>query len=335
MNTANILAENSQEKLTSAVLESYNSVLEQSRQIQRMAQFINYDFKKAVKLIHSCTGRLIISGMGKSGLIGKKIAATIASTGTSSFFANPGEVYHGDLGMIRPEDIVLLITNSGETDELIKLIPSLKSFANTIIGMTGKMDSALAQHADITLNVSVEREVCPNNLAPTASITATLVMGDVLVMGDALAVALINMSGFQPMGFAMFHPGGSLGRKLLTKVKDVMVNEDLPFVSMEQTMHNVIMTMIISRLGLVMDGDELKGVITDGDLRRALAEGIDIKIATAKDMMSVAPISIQEESMVADGEDIMRNAHIKQIVVRNEAQQITGCWNSSNNWPVT
>ncbi len=307
-------------KIKSAVVEAYNSVLEQSRQVQRLAQFIDDQFEQAVETIHNSKGRLIISGMGKSGLIGKKIAATMASTGTSSFYVHPGEAFHGDLGMIRPEDVVLLITNSGETDEVIKLIPSLKNFGNTIIGMTGKPESTLAQFADITLNVSVEREVCPNNLAPTASTTATL------VMGDALAVALINMSGFQPMDFAMFHPGGSLGRKLLTKVKDVMVKDDLPFVSMDQTMHNVIMTMTISRLGLamVMEGDELKGVITDGDLRRALAEGIDIKTATAQDMMSVAPIAIQEESMVADGEDIMRNAHIKQIVVRNEAQQVTG-----------
>jgi arabinose-5-phosphate isomerase len=307
-------------KLLHAVTEAHDSVLEQARQVQRLAQFIDTSFKQAVETIHNSTGRLIISGMGKSGLIGKKIAATMASTGTSSFFVHPGEAFHGDLGMIRPEDVVLLITNSGETEEVIKLIPSLKGFGNIIIGMTGNIDSTLAQHADITLNVSVEREVCPNNLAPTASTTATL------VMGDALAVALINLSDFKPMDFALFHPGGSLGRKLLTKVKDVMVSEDLPFVLMDQTMHNVIMTMTISRLGLamVMEGDELKGVITDGDLRRALAEGIDINTATAKDMMSVAPISIQEESMVADGEEIMRGEHIKQVVVRNQKNEVTG-----------
>ncbi len=320
MNTANVLAENSQEKLTSAVLESYNSVLEQSRQIQRMAQFINDDFKKAVELIHNCTGRLIISGMGKSGLIGKKVAATMASTGTSSFFVHPGEAYHGDLGMIRPEDIVLLITNSGETDEVIKLIPSLKAFGNKIIGLTGKMESTLAKHADITLNVSVEREVCPNNLAPTSSTTATL------VMGDALAVALINMSEFQPKDFAQFHPGGSLGRKLLTKVKDVMSTDNLPFVAAQENISNVIMMMTNGRLGLaiVMQDNQLLGVITDGDLRRALAAGIDFKNAQAKEMMSAAPITINENAMVADGEELMRGAHIKQVVVCNDSGGISG-----------
>lgn len=309
-----------QEKLNNAVLEAHDSVLEQSRQIQRLGQFITPDFKKAVQIIHESKGRLIISGMGKSGLIGKKIAATMASTGTSSFFVHPGEAFHGDLGMIRPEDVVLLITNSGETEEVVKLIPSLKRFGNYIIGMTGNVNSTLAKHSDVTLNVSVEREVCPNNLAPTASTTATL------VMGDALAVALIHMSDFQPMDFAMFHPGGSLGRKLLTKVKDVMVKEELPFVNREQTMNEVIMTMTNSRLGLalVMDGDELNGVITDGDLRRALAAGIDLKTATADQTMSVTPISILEESMVADGEELMRNAHIKQVVVKNEMGLVTG-----------
>jgi arabinose-5-phosphate isomerase len=307
-------------KLQQAVTEAHDSVLEQSRQVQRLAQFINPSFKQAVETIHNSKGRLIISGMGKSGLIGKKIAATMASTGTSSFFVHPGEAFHGDLGMIRPEDVVLLITNSGETEEVIKLIPSLKGFGNTIIGMTGNIDSTLAQHADITLNVSVEREVCPNNLAPTASTTATL------VMGDALAVALIKLSDFKPMDFALFHPGGSLGRKLLTKVKDVMVKDDLPFVVPTQTMQNVIMTMTVSRLGfaMVMDGDELKGVITDGDLRRALATGIDVNTATAQDMMSVAPVSIQEDAMVADGEELMRGEHVKQVVVRNLQNQVCG-----------
>jgi arabinose-5-phosphate isomerase len=303
-----------------AVEEAHSSVLEQSKQIQRLAQFIDNDFKKAVKAIHKSKGRLIISGMGKSGLIGKKIAATMASTGTSSFFVHPGEAFHGDLGMIRPEDVVLLITNSGETDEVIKLIPSLKHFGNVIIGMTGNVNSTLAKHSDVTLNVSVEREVCPNNLAPTASTTATL------VMGDALAVALIHMSDFQPMDFARFHPGGSLGRKLLTKVKDVMVKDDLPFVQSNETMDQVIMTMTNSRLGLaiVMDKSKLLGVITDGDLRRALAAGIDLKKAEAKDMMSTAPISIQENSMVSDGEELMRGAHIKQVIVKNEVNQVTG-----------
>jgi len=306
--------------LKQAVIEAHDSILEQSRQIQRISQFIDEQFQSAVETIHNCKGRLIISGMGKSGLIGKKIAATMASTGTSSFYVHPGEAFHGDLGMIRPEDVVLLITNSGETDEVVKLVPSLKHFGNTIIGMTGKMNSTLARHADITLNVSVEREVDPNNLAPTASTTATL------VMRDALAVALIHMSDFKPMDFARFHPGGSLGRKLLTKVKDVMISENLPFVSPNDNMHSVIMMMTNSRLGiaLVMENNELIGVITDGDLRRALAEGVDLKVATAQETMSLAPITINENAMVADGEEQMRASHIKQIIVKNNVGHVTG-----------
>lgn len=312
--------ETEDKKIKAAVMEAYDSVLEQSRQVQRLAQFINDDFKSAVDLVHNCKGRLIISGMGKSGLIGKKIAATMASTGTSSFFVHPGEAFHGDLGMIRPEDVVLLITNSGETEEVIKLIPSLKRFGNSIIGMTGNIDSTLAKHADVALNVSVEREVCPNNLAPTSSTTATL------VMGDALAVALINMSDFQPRDFAQFHPGGSLGRKLLTKVKDVMQSENLPFVNLDSPTDEVIMQMSNGRLGMaiVMQNDKLQGVVTDGDLRRALAAGIDFKTSTAKEMMSAAPITINENSMVSEGEELMRNAHIKQVVVCNVNGEISG-----------
>ena len=186
--------------------------------------------------------------------------------------------------------------------------------------MTGNIDSTLAKHSDVTLNVSVEREVCPNNLAPTSSTTATL------VMGDALAVALINMSDFQPRDFAQFHPGGSLGRKLLTKVKDVMQSDNLPFVDLDSPTDEVIMKMSNGRLGMaiVMQTNELQGVVTDGDLRRALAAGIDFKSSTAKDMMSAAPITINENSMVGDGEELMRSAHIKQVVVCNGNDDITG-----------
>lgn len=306
--------------LLDSIVEAHDSILEQSRQIQQLTQYINDDFKKAVELIHSSKGRLIISGMGKSGLIGKKIAATMASTGTSSFFVHPGEAFHGDLGMIQPEDVVLLITNSGETDEVVKLIPSFKRFGNKIIGMTGKSDSTLAAHSDVVLNIKVDKEVCPNNLAPTASTTATL------VMGDALAVALINLSNFQPHDFAMYHPGGSLGRKLLTKVKDVMTKINLPIVTPEQTMDDVIMIMTQCRLGLaiVMEGNDLKGVITDGDLRRALAKGTDFGVTTASHMMSAAPITINENAMVADGEEQMRAAQVKQVIAVNNDQQVTG-----------
>ncbi|WP_396587498.1 SIS domain-containing protein [Bermanella sp. R86510] len=316
----NTVADQSLSLFQQAIVEAHDSILEQSRQVQRLSQFVDNGFKEAVKSIHSSKGRLVISGMGKSGLIGKKIAATMASTGTSSFFVHPGEAYHGDLGMIQPEDVVLLLTNSGETDEVIKLIPSLKQFGNKIIGMTGNLTSTLAKHADIVLNVSVEREVCPNNLAPTASTTAAL------VMGDALAVALIHLSNFQPKDFARFHPGGSLGRKLLTRVKDVMIQDDLPIVAPSLTMNDVIMVMTKSRLGLaiVMDKSNLLGVITDGDLRRALAAGTDFSKTSAQQMMTKDPVTIFEDAMLADGEEHMRRAQVKQIIVTNSESQVKG-----------
>jgi arabinose-5-phosphate isomerase len=294
-----------------AVKKAYESIIEQGRQIQLVAEYVDESFAKAVELIIACSGRLIISGMGKSGIIGQKIAATMASTGTSSFFIHPAEAFHGDLGMIQPEDIVLLITNSGETDEVLKLIPSLKQFGNKIIGVTGNINSTLAKNADITINVNVEKEVCPNNLAPTTSTTATL------VMGDALAIALIDLRNFQPHQFAMYHPGGSLGKKLLTKVADVMHTKNLPFVMPVDSMHDVILTMTNSTLGLaiVQNNGQLEGIITDGDLRRSLMQDSDYKSLTATDMMTIIPITISQDHMLAEAEEIMRENHIKNVLV--------------------
>jgi len=294
-----------------AVKKAYESIVEQGRQLQLVAQNVDENFSKAVELIIGCSGRLIISGMGKSGIIGKKIAATMASTGTASFFIHPGEAFHGDLGMIQPEDIILLITNSGETDEVLKLIPSLKQFGNKIIAMTGTPQSTLAKNADITINVKIEKEVCPNNLAPTTSTTATL------VMGDALAIALIYLRDFQPHQFALYHPGGSLGKKLLTKVADVMHTKNLPFVKPDDTMHDVILTMTNSTLGLaiVQNNGLLEGIITDGDLRRSLMQYNDYKVLTATDMMTIIPITISQDHMLAEAEEIMRENHIKNVLV--------------------
>ncbi|MBU2925640.1 KpsF/GutQ family sugar-phosphate isomerase [Colwellia sp. 1_MG-2023] len=305
-----------------AVKKAYKSIVEQGRQIQLVAQNVDENFSKAVELIIGCSGRLIISGMGKSGIIGKKIAATMASTGTASFFIHPGEAFHGDLGMIQPEDIILLITNSGETDEVLKLIPSLKQFGNKIIAMTGAPQSTLAKNADITINVKIEKEVCPNNLAPTTSTTATL------VMGDALAIALIYLRDFQPHQFALYHPGGSLGKKLLTKVADVMHTKNLPFVMPDDTMHDVILTMTNSTLGLaiVQNNGLLEGIITDGDLRRSLMQYSDYKVLTATDMMTIIPITISQDHMLAEAEEIMRENHIKNVLVvdDNDSNTVVG-----------
>lgn len=311
---------NSSNNLSTVLELTRDSILEQSNQIKRLASHVDKNFERAVTQIAKHNGRLVISGMGKSGIIGKKIAATLASTGTPSFFIHPGEAFHGDLGMIRGKDTVLLITNSGETDEVLKLIPSLKAFGNPIIGITGNLDSTLAQHCDIVLDVSVEREVCPNNLAPTSSTTATL------VMGDALAVALMHMREFQPVDFAKYHPGGNLGRRLLTKIKDVMVTKNLPLVCLEQNMHDVIMTMTSSSLGLaiVVKDDTLQGIITDGDLRRALVAGTDLSAVTAQQVMSRSAITINENAQLIDGEELMRDQHIKQLIVTNDMAQISG-----------
>ena len=300
-----------EERLHQSINKSKQSIIDQSEQIKKMADYVDAGLAKALRIIFSCKGKLIILGMGKSGHIGRKIAATMASTGTPSFFVHPAEAFHGDLGMIQPEDAVILISNSGETDEILKLIPSLKNFGNKIIALTGNATSTLAKNSDAILNVKVEREICPNNLAPTSSTTATL------VMGDALAVGLIHLKEFQPHHFALYHPGGSLGKRLLTKVSDVMHTKGLPFVNDTDSMHNVILTMTQSTLGLaiVIKNKALAGVITDGDLRRALSQDIDINTRTAADMMTIVPITIEQNEMLASAEELMRINHIKNILV--------------------
>ncbi len=222
------------------------SLQAQSRALNQIAEQLGDEFDAAIRLILNCCGRVIVSGVGKSGLVGKKISATLASTGTPSFFIHPTEAYHGDLGMIKPEDLVILISYSGETDEVIKLIPSLNEFGNPLISIVGNRNSTIAKHSGIVLDVAVEREICPNNLAPTTSTLATM------AMGDALAVALIKARNFKPMDFARFHPGGSLGRRLLARVRDVMRKDNLPIVAPQTTARDCLFTMTTGRLGLVL-----------------------------------------------------------------------------------
>jgi arabinose-5-phosphate isomerase len=305
-------------QLASAVNKAKQSIVEQSQQIKLLAAQLNSAFKRAVSLIAGSDGRLIISGMGKSGHIGKKIAATMASTGTPAYFVHSGEAYHGDLGMFQPNDLVLLLSHSGETDEVLKLIPSLKNFGNKIISISGSENNTLARHSDVAILAKVDKEICPNNLAPTSSTTATL------VMGDALAVALMNLRGFSPHHFALYHPGGSLGRKLLTQVKDVMHSQSLPFVDVSETMNNVIMTMTTSTLGLaiVTQNKALQGVITDGDLRRALVDQVDFSTTKAADLMTVNPVTIAHSAMLVDAEAMMREHHIKQMLVTENSTTV-------------
>src|SRR6202000_206224 len=234
--------------------------------LQHVAASIDDEFTNVVNAILKGKGKLIVIGIGKSGIIGKKIAATLASTGTPSFFLHPGEAFHGDLGMVEPNDLVILISYSGETDEVLKIIPFLKWNKNTIISITGNPNSTIAKHSKFHLNINVTREACPLALAPTSSTTAAL------VMGDALAVALMEARQFQEEDFARFHPGGRLGHKLLAKVKDLMRTDNLPFISSDASFTELLLRMSEGRLGMVIVGNanNFEGVVTDGDLRRAL-----------------------------------------------------------------
>ena len=238
----------------------------EAKEIANLSSRLTADFENAIHAILQSSGKLIVSGMGKSGIIGKKIAATLASTGTPSFFLHPGEAYHGDLGMIEENDIVLLISNSGETDEVLKLIPFLKHQKNCTISMSGNEESTLAKNTKYHLNIAVDNEACPLFLAPTSSTTATL------VMGDAIAVTLMKLRDFKEENFAKFHPGGSLGRRLLTTVGDVMKKQELPTTNSNATIKEVIQRITEGKLGLVVVLDEsgIKGIITDGDIRRAM-----------------------------------------------------------------
>lgn len=292
----------------------------ESKTILDLCDNLDEDFNKAVELILSSKGRCVISGMGKSGHIGAKIAATLASTGTPSFFMHPGEALHGDLGMLTSEDVLLAISNSGETEEVLKLIPVIKKRKIPLIVMVGNQNSTLAKQADIFINIAVKKEACPLQLAPTSSTTATL------AMGDAIAVALMRARNFRPDDFALFHPGGSLGRKLLTRVGDLMVTSNLPIVSPESEFNELVDVMTSGKLGLcvVLENEKLVGIITDGDLRRALrANGKPRFDFKAKEIMSEKPKTIEASAMASEAEELMLKHKIKEIVVTQD-EKIVG-----------
>ncbi|MFG5101110.1 KpsF/GutQ family sugar-phosphate isomerase [Campylobacter lari] len=292
----------------------------ESKTILDLCDNLNEGFNKAVELILSIKGRCVVSGMGKSGHIGAKIAATLASTGTPSFFMHPGEALHGDLGMLTSEDVLLAISNSGETEEVLKLIPVIKKRKIPLIVMAGNQNSTLAKQADIFINIAVKKEACPLQLAPTSSTTATL------AMGDAIAVVLMRARNFRPDDFALFHPGGSLGRKLLTRVGDLMVSNNLPIVSPESEFNELVDVMTSGKLGLcvVLENEKLVGIITDGDLRRALRANdkprFDFK---AKEIMSEKPKTIEASAMASEAEELMLKHKIKEIVVTQD-EKIVG-----------
>lgn len=288
--------------------------------VEVMSSKLNQQFVKAVDIILSTEGRVVVVGMGKSGIIGQKLAATMASTGTPSFFVHPGEAFHGDLGMIKPIDVALLISNSGETEEVIRLLPFLEYQGNKVVAMTGNVNSTLGKHADVILDIGVEKEACDNNLAPTSSTTCTL------VMGDALAIVLSKLKNFQPEDFARFHPGGSLGRRLLTKVSDVMRKKRLPICSTKTVFKDIVLTINKGHMGLalVIDDGVLKGIITDGDLRRVFARENDFSHLTASEIMTPNPKTISPNVRFSETESFMKSEQIGALVVVDSQEKVVG-----------
>lgn len=281
--------------------------------IAGLRPFINEDFEKAVQSMAACSGRIVISGIGKSAVIAQKIVATLNSTGTPSIFMHAADAIHGDLGIVQQDDIVIIISKSGESPEIKVLVSLIKNFGNTLIGMVGSVNSFLAKQSDIILNTTVEQEACPNNLAPTTSTTAQL------VMGDALAVCLMELKGFQSDDFAKFHPGGTLGKKLYLRVSDLYIHNEKPAVSPENLLKDVIVEMTQKRLGVTAVVDEkqhLLGIVTDGDLRRMLKKNIRIDDSIkASDIMTKNPKTIAPDELAVHALDVLRKNEITQVVV--------------------
>ena len=278
-------------------------------------------FDRAVELIMQCHGKVIVTGVGKSGHIGAKIAATLASTGTPSFFVNPLDVYHGDLGVMSKGDVVLAISNSGQTDELLRFIPMVLHMEIPIIGMSGNPQSLLAKYSTCHLNVSVKKEACPLNLAPTSSTTATL------AMGDALAVALMEQRNFQPQDFAQFHPGGELGKRLLTTAQDVMLTENLPLLTADMHLGEAIILVSKGKLGLgvAMQDDCIAGLITDGDIRRAMEKWqAEFFNRTVGDIMTCLPKTVSPQTKISEIQKIMNKYKIHNVLVTDEHKRLLG-----------
>lgn len=293
----------------------------ESESLLAMAERLDEQFVAAVNKILACRGKLIVTGMGKSGLVGRKIAATLASTGTPSFFLHPGEAFHGDLGMISSEDVVLALSYSGETDEVLKIVPFIHSNGNVLISMTGKKESALAKNSDIHLDVGIKEEACILRLAPTSSTTAQI------AMGDALAVALMKAREFTSMDFARLHPGGSLGRRLLMTVENVMRSNDLPVVSADCNATEMIHAVSRGGLGLIIivEDGRVEGIVTDGDIRRAMqsrqAEFFDIK---AIDIATRSPKTINVNAKLIEAEKLMTKYKVNTLLATDEAGDLKG-----------
>jgi arabinose-5-phosphate isomerase len=296
-------------------------IKDEAQAVLNLIPQMNEDFDRAVELILSCKGKLIVTGVGKSGHIGAKIAATLASTGTPSFFINPLDVYHGDLGVMSKGDVVLAISNSGQTDELLRFIPMVLHMQIPIIGMSGNPQSLLAKYSTCHLNVSVEKEACPLNLAPTSSTTAAL------VMGDALAVALMEKRNFQPQDFAQFHPGGELGKRLLTTAQDVMITEHLPILSSDMHLGEAIILVSKGKLGLgvAVKDNQIEGLITDGDIRRAMEKWqAEFFNRTVADIMTRTPKTVGPQTKISEIQRIMNKNKIHNVLVVDDANHLLG-----------
>lgn len=294
---------------------------QEAQAVMALVPMIDENFNEAVRIIINCKGKLIVTGVGKSGHIGAKIAATLSSTGTPSFFINPLDVFHGDLGVMTSHDVVLAISNSGATDELLRFIPILLHMGIKIIGMSGNPQSLLARYSTVHLNTHVNREACPLNLAPTSSTTAQL------VMGDALAVALMKVRNFKPRDFAQFHPGGELGKRLLTTAGDVMRTDDLPVVNASMHLGDAIILVSKGKLGLgvVIENDKVNGIITDGDIRRAMekwqAQFFD---RTVGDIMTSNPKCVKADTKVTAIQKIMNKYKIHSVLVTDDDDRLLG-----------
>ena len=297
----------------------------EAKAVQSLKRAVDDSFIEIVQAILDCSGRVVMTGMGKSGFVAKKLAATFSSTGTPSFFLHPGEAIHGDLGMVTEKDIVVAISNSGETEEVLNIIPVIKRIGAQIVAMTGTLDSTLAENADYLLDSAVEEEACPMDLAPTASTTAAL------ALGDSLAMALVAQRDFEPEDFALYHPGGSLGKRLLLTVDDVMhVRERNPVVNQETTLKETLFKMTSTRMGaasVVDESGELVGIIADGDIRRQLEKSADLVKRPVKDLMTKDPVRITSDKLAAEALKIMQDKEINDLPIVDEDNQPVGLIN--------
>ena len=291
----------------------------EAQSVAGLSAFIDASFEKAVDTIHASKGRLVISGIGKSAIVGQKIVSTLNSTGTPSLFMHAADAIHGDLGMVQKEDVVMIISKSGESPEIKVLVPLIKNFGNTLIGMVGNTESFLALQGDIVLNTTVSKEACPNNLAPTSSTTAQMVMGDVL------AVCLMQLKGFTGQDFAKYHPGGNLGKRLYLRVADLYTTNEKPQVLASASLKEVIVEITEKRLGVTAVTDSanlVTGIITDGDLRRMLERSDNIQSITAKDILSANPKTIAPSLLAVEALDLLRNNNISQLIVAENGQYL-------------